>query len=154
MKRAEQAVQAVKADILGKRVLETACGCAEFSLCAAEFAERVDCIDLNSARLDERIKSCPNVTFRQMDAAALAFDAGTFDTAVLYNAAAHLENVLEKALEECLRVTAKGGRLYVISSVKMDKAVIEQRLLPLLRDRGADFAVKRDRVFAYLRIHA
>ena len=32
MRRAEQAVKAVKEDILGKRVLETACGCADFAV--------------------------------------------------------------------------------------------------------------------------
>ena len=44
MRRAERAVEAVKGDILGKRVLEVACGCAEFSLCAAGLAERVDAL--------------------------------------------------------------------------------------------------------------
>ena len=73
MRRADRAVEAVKGDILGKRVLEVACGCAEFSLCAAGLAEQVDCIDLDRGRLDERIGDCPNATFRQMDATALEY---------------------------------------------------------------------------------
>lgn len=152
MRRAERAVKAVKGDILGKRVLEVACGCAEFSLCAAGLAERVDCIDLDRGRLDERIGDCPNATFRKMDATALEYGDGEFDTVVLYNAVAHLEAVLEKALEEGRRVAGQDGCLYVISSVKMDKAVIEEKLLPLLQREGTAFALERDRVFTYLRV--
>jgi len=36
------------------------------------------------------------------------------------------------------------GCVAFISSVKMDRAVMEEELLPLLREAGAEFTVKKD----------
>ena len=47
MKRVEQAIAHIAENINGKAVLEIACGCAEFSLAAAQTAKSVDGIDLD-----------------------------------------------------------------------------------------------------------
>lgn len=109
MNRAERAVHMIREDISHKRVLEVACGCAVFSIAASAMAEQVFCIDLESFRLDKGLKDCPNVTFQRMDATALEYGDGSFDTVVIYNAAAHLESILPQVLFQCRRVVRREG---------------------------------------------
>ena len=47
MKRVETAISRLMPDIDGKRVLEPACGCAEFSIAATAHAAEVVCFDLD-----------------------------------------------------------------------------------------------------------
>ena len=132
MKRAEQALAHIAENINGKAVLEVACGCAEFSLCAAKTAESVTGIDLDYLRLPPQARKTEGFTFVIMDATNMTFADESFDTVVMYNAVGHLCAVLEKVLKECVRMTKNGGKIFVISSFGMDMPVIDEKLLPLL----------------------
>jgi len=114
--RTEQAVELIAPAIAGRRLLEVACGSAEFSLAAAEIAAQVDCIDLDDTRLLPEVSEQENICFRRMDAAAMRFEDESFDTAVLYNAASHLSDALPAVLDECLRVLRPGGLLVFMST--------------------------------------
>lgn len=152
MTRVQQAVNKIKSDITGKQVIEIACGQADFSIEASRVAASVHCIDLDSFRLNHKIYECPNIVFKQMDAAALEYDSGAFDTAVIYNALFHLETVLEKVLSEALRVVKTGGSFWFVSSFSMDKTAMEEKLFPLLSASGLNYGVSTDKVFTYVRI--
>ena len=135
MKRVEQAIAHIAENIRGKDVLEVACGCGEFSLAAAGLAREIHCLDLDADRLLPGLKNCPNVVFDQMDAAAMTYPANCFDIVVLYNALAHVELVLDPLLEGCLRVLKPEGCMLLLSSFKMDKTVMTEKLLPLLQKK-------------------
>ena len=132
MKRVEQAIAHIAENINGKAVLEIACGCAEFSLAAAQTAKSVDGIDLDYLRLPPQAHKTEDFAFTIMDATNMTFADGSFDTAVMYNAIGHLGAVLEKVLKECLRVTKPCGAIFVISSFRIDMPIIDEKLLPLL----------------------
>lgn len=152
MKRVEQAIEHIAENISGKAVLEVACGCAEFSLAAAQTAKRVDGIDLNYLRLPPSARKTEGFKFTVMDATNMAFPEGSFDAAVMYNAIGHLGAVLEKVLKECLRVTKPGGAIFVISSFRIDMPVIDEKLLPLLAKKQIAFAEESDGLFRYIKI--
>lgn len=154
MPRVKQAVWHVKRAIEGKNILEVACGQAEFSICAAEFAASVSCIDLDEFRLLPRVKECRNIEFRQMDAAHMQYKPASFDAVILYNAIGHLEEVMRQVLEECFRVVKEGGPVYIISSFRMDKQVIEHRLLPMLEQQGIKTEAETDKIFTYIKLMA
>lgn len=153
MSRAQQAVSLIKEDITGKRILESACGRADFSIEASKAAKSVSCIDLESFRLNPRITECSNVTFEKMDAAALKFKNDSFDTIVVYNALAHLETVLDSVLSECLRTVKPDGSVYFISSFSIDKGVIGEKLIPLLENTRLKYLMGSDKVFTYIKIN-
>lgn len=152
MTRVERAVNHIKDRITGKAVLEVACGCAEFSLCAAKTAQTVSCIDLDRFRLDPSVYDCENLTFQQMDATAMEFADGSFDTVVLYNAVGQLEGIMEKVLKECQRVLKPVGRIHIISSFQLDKLVIDTALVPLLSASGTEYSMESDKFFTYVQI--
>ncbi len=152
MKRVEQAIAHIAENINGKAVLEIACGCAEFSLAAAQTAKSVDGIDLDYLRLPPQAHKTEDFAFTIMDATNMAFPEGSFDTAVMYNAIGHLDAVLEKVLRECLRVTKPGGAIFVISSFRIDMPVIDEKLLPLLAKKQIAFAEESDGTFRYIKI--
>lgn len=152
MKRVEQAIEHIAENINGKAVLEIACGCAEFSLAAAQTAKSVDGIDLDYLRLPPSARKTEGFKFTVMDATNMAFPEGSFDAAVMYNAIGHLGAVLEKMLKECLRVTKTGGAIFVISSFRIDMPVIDEKLLPLLAKKQIAFAEESDGTFRYIKI--
>ena len=152
MKRVEQAIEHIAESINGKAVLEVACGCAEFSLAAAQTVKSVDGIDLDYLRLPPSARKTEGFKFTVMDATNMAFPEGSFDAAVMYNAIGHLGAVLEKVLKECLRVTKPGGAIFVISSFRMDMPVIDEKLLPLLAKKQIAFAEESDGTFRYIKI--
>ena len=51
MRRVDTVVQRLMPVIANKRILEPACGCAEFSIAAARHAQEVFCFDLDDRRL-------------------------------------------------------------------------------------------------------
>lgn len=65
----------------------------------------------------------------------MTYPANCFDIVVLYNALAHVELVLDPLLEKCLRVLKPEGCMLLLSSFKMDKAVMTEKLLPLLQKK-------------------
>lgn len=152
MNRVEQAIEHIAESINGKAVLEVACGCAEFSLAAAQTAKSVDGIDLDYLRLPPSARKTEGFKFTVMDATNMAFPEGSFDAAVMYNAIGHLGAVLEKVLKECLRVTKPGGAIFVISSFRIDMPVIDEKLLPLLAKKQIAFAEESDGTFRYIKI--
>ncbi|MBE6575603.1 MAG: class I SAM-dependent methyltransferase [Ruminococcaceae bacterium] len=147
MTRAAQAAERLSAVIANRDVLEVACGTAEFSIAAAELAATVTCIDLDDSRLLSEVHKRENIIFRTMDAAAMRFGNNSFDTVVLYNAAFHVAEQLPAVLDECLRVLRPGGVLCVISSWKLDYAVITDTLLPLADTRGLRCHFTADTVY-------
>lgn len=138
--------------LAGRNMLEIACGTADFSLAAVETARSVTAIDLDDCRLSPAARSEERMRFQRMDAAALTFPDGSFDTAVLYNALGHLTAILPEVLSEALRVLRPGGRLIVCSSFSLDKSAMEERLLPLLSERGLPFSRREVGPFRILEI--
>lgn len=152
MTRVEEAVQRLRSELEQKEILEAACGCAEFSIHAAKYAKTVQSIDLDSGRLSPKAKDCQNLIFCEMDVTAMSYEDDSFDTVVIYNAIGHLWDVLEKAVEECLRVLRVGGNLHIISSVKMDKHVISHDLIPMFQQKKCSFLVTEEGVFTDVQI--
>lgn len=76
MKRVEQAIAHIAENINGKAVLEIACDCAEFSLCAAKTAESVTGIDLDYLRLPPQARKTEDFAFAIMDATNMTFADG------------------------------------------------------------------------------
>ena len=140
LSRAAWAAWLLSSHLAGRDILEIACGTADFSLAAAESARSVTAIDLDDRRLSPAVRSAGCVRFQRMDAAALVFPDGSFDTAVLYNALGHLTAILPEVLSEALRVLRSGGTLIVCSSFSLDKTAMEERFLPLLPERGLPFS--------------
>ncbi len=152
MTRAEQAVELIAPAIADRDVLEVACGSGEFSLAAAELAATVTCIDLDDSRLLPEVGERENLCFRKMDAAAMRFGDGSFDTVVLYNAAFHLAETLPAVLDECLRVLRPGGLLAVISAWSLDKPVLTDALLPLIEARCLRYRLSMDEPFIWVQV--
>ena len=142
----------MKSDVIGKDVLETACGRADLSVAMSPLARTVECIDLVDFRLNPEVEKCANVRFSVMDATRTAFADGSFDTVVVFNAAYHIKDELSAVIAECTRVTRQGGAIYVISSVSIDRAVIDGDIVTLLNGIGAQFTVERDKTFISVKI--
>ena len=138
--------------LAGRDVLEIACGTADFSLAAAEIARSVTAIDLDDRRLSPAVRSTDGVRFQRMDAAALTFPDGSFDTVVLYNALGRLTAILPELLSEALRIPRPGGALIVCSSFSLDKTAMEEKLLPLLKERGLSFSCQEEGPFRIIEI--
>ena len=150
--RATQAAQMLSSHLTGRDILEIACGTADFSLAAAETAHSVTAIDLDDCRLSSAARSGGSVCFQRMNAAALSFPDGSFDTAMLYNALGHLTAILPEVLSEALRVLRPGGTLLVCSSFSLDKTAMEEHFLPLLSERGLPFSRREEGPFRILEI--
>lgn len=148
LSRAAQAARLLSPHLAGLDVLEIACGTADFSL-AAETARSVTAIDLDDCRLSPAARSTDGVRFQRMDAAAMTFPDGSFDTAVLYNALGHLTAILPEVIPEALR---HGGTLIVCSSFSLDKTVMEEKLLPLLKERRLSFSCQEEGPFHIIEI--
>ena len=154
MKRVEIAISRLMPDIDGKRVLEPACGCAEFSIAAAAHAAETVCFDLDDKRLDPTVRQTLRLRFDVMDATSMQYPENCFDTVVLYNAIGHLAHIAEPVLWECLRVVNRSGAVWIVSSFRMDKTVIQQTVLPLLDQMNLEYTLQDNDAFAYLRISA
>ena len=134
MRRVEQVIYHIKESIENKKVLEVACGCAEFSYYASFCACEVKCVDLDGSRIKLDFEKRNNLTFQIMDATKLDYHDNSFDTVVLYNAAGHLEEIMDEVLMECRRVVKYTGVIYIISSFKMDKRFLQESLLQKLHE--------------------
>lgn len=152
MTRVERALNEIKNEIEEKTVLEVACGCAEFSVAASKIATKVNCIDLDSFRLNQAISNCHNVEFEIMAATDMHYSDGTFDTVILYNAISHLETIIPAIFKECKRVLNTNGSIFIISSFGMDKVVIEDNLIPYLSNNNIAFSHWTDKIFVYVQI--
>ena len=126
MKQTARIVHHLLPALQGKRVLEAACGKADFSLSAASIAAYVDCIDIDPHRLNSQVAAHKNITFWQMDAGKMDFPDGAFDTVVFYNAFFHIQGQWPEILAECRRVLKPGGKILILGTWKLDISLIEE----------------------------
>ena len=89
-----------------------------------------------------------------MDAINLQMAGDSVDVIVFYNALAHVENELEKILNECYRVLRKRGELYFISSFGIDKIAVKATLLPMLKKQKIYFSLSQTKNFIIVQIGA
>lgn len=123
MKKADAAVQVLISEIKGKDILEVACGCAEFSNAASDYAGSVSCIDLEDSRLSPARQN--DIHFEIMDAAKMSYRDETFDTVFLYNALFHVRSQWEVIREECRRVLKPEGSICIVGTWKLDTALMK-----------------------------
>lgn len=127
MKKTDRIVRYILPEIEGKEVLEAACGTAEFSLSAAGYAKRIICIDVDESRLDRQARERENICFGIMDASKMDFEDNTFDTIILYNALYHIKEQYDEILAECRRVLKPEGHIFLISTWKLDLALMKEK---------------------------
>ena len=154
MRRITEALNQIVHSIEYKNVLEIACGSGEFSFEAAQYARSVTCIDLDDSRLLPSVRNAENIVFLLMDAINLQMASDSVDVIVFYNALAHVENELEKILNECYRVLRKRGELYFISSFGIDKIAVEATLLPMLKKQKIYFSLSQTKNYIIVQISA
>lgn len=152
MKQVETAIKHIEKHVTNKQVLEIACGCAELSIAASRVSTVVNCIDLDSFRLNPQIDSYSNITFQKMDATCTEFEDESFDCIIAYNAIAHLQSVFELILNECRRLIRPEGHIFFISSWSVDKNAIQTSIIPQLESLGIHYYIEEDNTFIYLRI--
>lgn len=123
MKKADAAVEALISEIKDRDILEIACGRAEFSSAASDYAHSVSCIDLEDCRVSSARRD--NIHFEIMDAAKMSYSDKTFDTIFLYNALFHVRSQWEAIKEECRRVLKPEGSIYIVGTWKLDTALMK-----------------------------
>lgn len=145
MRITEKIINKMGCNIAGKDVLEVACGRADLSIAMSQYAHTVKCIDLVDFRLNPSINRCVNVEFAVMDAANMTYEDNTFDIVVIYNSAYHIESEFTKIFFECMRVVKGCGAVYLLSTFSIDKPVIANTVIPLLKKADAQFEVEIDK---------
>ena len=145
MKRTDSAVKILLSEIKNKDILETACGTAEFSNSASDFARSVSCIDINDSKLTS-FKGT-NIHFQIMNAAAMEYKNETFDAVFLYNALSHVVSQWEKIEKECFRVLKPNGSIYIIGTWKIDKALMKDMFKEKARQKGVFLIVKLEKYY-------
>ncbi len=118
MKNTDILVNLLIGDIQDKRILEAACGAADFSVSASAYSDSVYCIDLDAGRLNSRLAA--NLHFQIMDASKMDYADDTFDTVILYNAFYHIQSQWREIEQECKRVLKAEGVIYVVGTWKLD----------------------------------
>ena len=111
-------------DIVDKKILEVACGCAELSISAAHHAQSVSCIDIDDSRLSNTLPN--NVCFEVMDASQMSYASSSFDTIILYNAFSHIYSQWDSIKNECMRVLKSSGVIYIVSTWKLDISLMTE----------------------------
>ena len=112
------AVRAVR----GMRLLDVASGPGFIAAAAAERGAAVTGLDFAAAMVAEARRRHPAITFREGDAEALPFDAGTFDAVVMNFGMLHLARP-DQAIVEARRVLRPGGRYAFTVWAGPDRAV-------------------------------
>ncbi len=148
----EKALDVLEDCVIDKDVLEVACGSADLSVTLSSVARTVNCIDLVDFLLNPEVGKRLNVKFSLMDAAQMSFADSSFDTVVIYNAAYHIKDKLDRILSECLRVAKQGGAVCVISSFSIDKAIIERDVATTLNELDAHYELLYDKTFTCVKI--
>lgn len=122
----------------GARVLDVPCGSGWTAVRLAEVASQVVGVDVDAAaiRHARRENTAPNVTYRQMDALALDFQAGSFDTAISLEALEHFEPAQAgRYLRQLHRVLKIGGWIAGSTPAAEDDAMARWKL-ENSRDKG------------------
>lgn len=97
-------------------VLDVGSGDAAVASMIAPYCRSLACIDSDAraaAAAAERLAPRDNVKVSVADAEALPFEAGSFDTVLVFHTLTHTEHPA-RALAECARVLRVGGRLVVL----------------------------------------
>ena len=124
MTKTDKIVRLLLSDIENKTILEAACGSADFSIAASAYASEVFAVDLVDFKLHkENFKS--NIRFELMDVSEMTYARESFDTVFIYNAFSHIKDQWQDIERECRRVLKPQGKLYVISSWKIDTSLLE-----------------------------
>lgn len=147
MKKTDSAVQIFLSEIENKKILEAACGRAEFSDSASNYAQSVSCIDLDGSKL-----SCAkreNIHFEIMDAARMRYSDETFDTVFLYNALSHVSSQWKAIEKECRRVLKPHGSIYIIGTWKIEIALIKDLFGNQAEWFGKFLCVKMNKINTY-----
>ena len=152
MTRVEKYVNKIRHLLANKDVLEVACGTADFTIKSSEYTHRAYCIDLENHRINPDLYEKSNASFQIMDASNMTFADDSFDVVIIYNALGHLKHVLEKVMQECLRVKKADGLVIIIASWGLDKMAIEENLIPHLENNYITFTRddEKDAVFLYV----
>ncbi len=140
MKKTDLIVKVLSSDITDKNVLEVACGCAEFAVSAARYAQNVACVDIETHRVP--IKLPRDVCFSKMDASDMSYPDHSFDTVIMYNAFAHVHTQWESIEKECMRVLKPSGCFYVISTWNIDISLMNEVFKGKI-EKYKDFCVVR-----------
>ncbi len=96
--------------------LELACGTGEFTRIITHTADHVTATDLSDQMLRvarAKLADRRNLTFQKADCEATGLPSARFDTVLMANVIAALDE--PKALAECLRLLKPGGRLFIIN---------------------------------------
>ena len=142
MKRTDLAVKMLLSEIKNKDILEAACGTAEFSNAASDFANSVSCIDINDSKLTPLKRT--NVHFQLMNAANMEYKNETFDAVFFYNALAHVSSQWEAIEKECFRVLKPNGSIYIIGTWKIDTALMKDMFKDKTEQKG-NFLIVRSK---------
>ena len=93
----------------GTRLLDVASGPGVIAAAAAARGADVSGLDFSAAMVAEAKRRHPGIAFREGDAEALSFDAGSFDAVVMNFGLLHLARP-DTAIAEAHRVLRRGGR--------------------------------------------
>jgi ubiquinone/menaquinone biosynthesis C-methylase UbiE len=137
----EKAVRQVLYSILDKTLLEVACGSAELSLEASQYARSVTAIDTDLDVSDEALNR-ENFKFRLMDASEIEFPDASFDVVVIFNALARIKDKLDAILAGCRRVLEDDGEIIIISTAKKDKILLYEFIPGQAQSEGKMSIVK------------
>ena len=118
MKKTDALVNLLVEHIEHKDILEVACGAADFSMSASEYASSVTSIDIDDSRLNN--ETIDKINFQIMDAAKMSFSDQCFDTVIIYNGFSHILKQWKEIQAECMRVMKTDGVFYIISTWKLD----------------------------------
>lgn len=152
MKTVERAVQLVYQDIAEKNIIEIACGCAEFSVAASQHAQSVACIALDKNRLCEKAAGISNLSFQKMDAGNTSFTDNAFDTVILYNAIGYLYSRFPEVLRKSFGICKKEGKIISVSTFKIDRTMINERVIPYLTANDIPFTKEDVKKFTVMKI--
>ena len=103
-----------------KVVLEAACGSGDFAGAVRATAQKVLAIDVSIDHVDKDNSEDKGVFYLGMNAAAMGFVAGCFDTIVFFNALAQIRKDLNGIFPECMRVSKMAGAVLFITTWKWD----------------------------------
>jgi len=127
-------LDAVRA-VSGTRVLDVATGPGFIAGAAAARGAIVTGLDFSPAMIAEARRRHPDVTFREGDAEALPYDAGSFDAVTMNFGLLHLARP-EAAIADAHRVLRAGGRYAFTVWAAPDQAVAFGMVLKAVEEFG------------------
>jgi trans-aconitate methyltransferase len=117
------------------RLLDVATGPGFIAAAAAARGARVVGLDFSTAMITEARRRHPSIEFREGDAQALPFEAGSFDAVVMNFGLLHLANPAA-AMADAHRVLRQGGRYALTVWAPPDQAVGFGMVLRAVQEHG------------------